>query len=295
MFSVRERPPTIVEDSSDSNQECQEVLDIEDMGNGNKSSSASKPILVTTTTNNRRSNDENAAPPGSGGGGSKRKHSEIDNTPRPKCNWREVLGPAPKLADAGLQTWLKFQKRKWLLQIEFRQQCKSNVDRARTAAGLAPVGNISRSITNFVQKSTNSKMQKPWQILRIAEQSNSIGFFKMWILVDADLFAVSVKINRQFLVNQLKPMEKESSALCRKTSRHLPRCQPVYNLYEYSIPEEMYQRHKVEIMEEFANPNVEGVYELNVPLMFSMLMKLGCVCGVKKSAKLIKVLEKIII
>lgn len=110
----------------------------------------------------------------------------------------------------------------------------------------------------------------------------------MWILVDTDLFAVNVKINRQFLVNQLKPMEKEST-LCRKTNRHLPRCQPAYNLYEYSIPEEMFQRHKCEIMEEFANANVEGVYELNVPLMFSMLMRLGCVCGVKKSAKVYKV------
>lgn len=131
-------------------------------------------------------------------------------------------------------------------------------------------------------------MQKPWQILRISEQANSIGYFKMWILVDSDVFAVNVKVNRSFLVNQLKPMEKEST-LCRKTNRHLPRGQQAYSLYEYTIPEEVFQRHKVEIMEEFANANVEGVYELNVPLMFSSLMKLGCVCGVKRSAKTVKV------
>lgn len=117
----------------------------------------------------------------------------------------------------------------------------------------------------------------------------------MWILVENDLFAVNLKVNRTFLVNQLKPMEKESS-LCRKTSKHLPRCQPAFNLYEYSIPEDMYQKHKVEIMDEFANANVEGIYELNVPLMFRLFMQLGCVCGVKRpnsSSKPLKDLDTV--
>lgn len=112
----------------------------------------------------------------------------------------------------------------------------------------------------------------------------------MWILVEADLFAVSLKVNRNFIVNQLKPMEKESS-LCRKANKHLPRCQTAYNMYEYSIPEDVFQKHKVELMEELANANVEGIYELNVPLMFSMLMRLGCVCGVKKASKTSKAYE----
>lgn len=111
----------------------------------------------------------------------------------------------------------------------------------------------------------------------------------MWILVESDIFAINLKLNRTFFVNQLKAMEKESS-LCRKTNKHLPRCQPAFNLYEYTIPEDVYQKHQVELMEEFSNSaNVEGIYELNVPLMFSLLMKLGCVCAVKKSMKTAKV------
>jgi hypothetical protein len=92
-----------------------------------------------------------------------------------------VLGAAPKL-EAGVKEWLKFQKRKWQLQLEFRQDWKASSasDRAKANAtnggsNGGSIGNISRSITNFVQKTANTKMQKPWQILRISEQPNSAG------------------------------------------------------------------------------------------------------------------------
>jgi len=89
---------------------------------------------------------------------------------------------------------------------------------------------------------------------------------------------------RIFYVNQIKPPEKESS-LCRKANKHLPRSQVSYNLYEYSIPENLFQKNRNEIMAEFSNANVEGVYELNVPLIFNLLIRLGCVCSLKKNTK----------
>ena len=89
---------------------------------------------------------------------------------------------------------------------------------------------------------------------------------------------------RVFYVNQIKPPEKESS-LCRKANKHLPRSQMSYNLYEYSIPENLFQKNRNEIMAEFSNSNVEGVYELNVPLIFNLLIRLGCVCSLKKNTK----------
>jgi DNA polymerase epsilon subunit 1 len=255
-----------------------EVLDIEDtLGSSDKK----KPVLITSRS--KSSNDENSAP--SNGTITKRKRSEISTAEEslPKYNWREVLGPAPKLAEAGVKEWLKFQKRKWKLQLEFRQEVKMSRVDSRNKVSQS-VGNISRTLTNFVQKTANTKIQKPWQILRILEQANSIGVFKMWVLVECDLFAIQLKVNRTFMVNQYKPLEKESN-MCRKTNKHLPRCQTVHNLYEYSIPEDFFQKHNVEILDEFANPNVEGIYELNIPLMFSLLMKLGCVCGIKKNGK----------
>ena len=187
-----------------------------------------------------------------------------------------------------LMKWHAYQKQKWRLQLELRRQSKLRPNKTSVDSNgqseTSRFPNIGRSITDFVQKSANSKIEKPWQILSISETLTA-GIFKMWILADSEVYSVNLKITRIFYVNQIKPPEKESS-LCRKANKHLPRSQVSYNLYEYSIPENLFQKNRNEIMAEFSNPNVEGVYELNVPLVFNLLIRLGCVCSLKKNTKL---------
>lgn len=49
-----------------------------------------------------------------------------------------------------------------------------------------------------------------------------------------------------------------------QVNRVLPRSNMVYNLYEYSVPEDMYQEHINEINTELSAPDIEGVYETQV-------------------------------
>lgn len=51
---------------------------------------------------------------------------------------------------------------------------------------------------------------------------------------------------------------------CPQVNRVLPRSNMVYNLYEYSVPEDMYQEHINEINTELSAPDIEGVYETQV-------------------------------
>lgn len=44
----------------------------------------------------------------------------------------------------------------------------------------------------------------------------------------------------------------------------LPRSNMVYYLYEYSVPEDMYQEHINEINADLSAPDIEGVYETQV-------------------------------
>lgn len=44
----------------------------------------------------------------------------------------------------------------------------------------------------------------------------------------------------------------------------LPRSNMVYFLYEYSVPEDMYQEHINEINADLSAPDIEGVYETQV-------------------------------
>lgn len=65
-----------------------------------------------------------------------------------------------------------------------------------------------------------------------------------------------------------------SSSLCfHQVSRVLPRSNMVYNLYEYSVPEDMYQEHINEINTELSAPDIEGVYETQVTIFPAQLSR----------------------
>ena len=66
----------------------------------------------------------------------------------------------------------------------------------------------------------------------------------------------------------------------RRVSKVLPRGQPVSHLYEYRVPEYLYQQHAAQLQVALAGRDVLGVYELQVPSLFRMLATLGCVAQV---------------
>lgn len=47
-------------------------------------------------------------------------------------------------------------------------------------------------------------------------------------------------------------------------NRILPRSSVVYYLYQYAVPEDMYQEHINEINADLSAPDIEGVYETQV-------------------------------
>uniref|UniRef100_A0A8C2PPD4 DNA polymerase epsilon catalytic subunit n=1 Tax=Cyprinus carpio TaxID=7962 RepID=A0A8C2PPD4_CYPCA len=69
---------------------------------------------------------------------------------------------------------------------------------------------------------------------------------------------------------------------CGNVNRILPRSGVVYYLYQYAVPEDMYQEHINEINADLSAPDIEGVYETQVPLLFRALVQLGCMCMVNK-------------
>ncbi|KAF6729526.1 DNA polymerase epsilon catalytic subunit A [Oryzias melastigma] len=92
---------------------------------------------------------------------------------------------------------------------------------------------------------------------------------------------MKLNIPRVFYVNQKVPKQEEG-ATYKKVNRMLPRSNMVYYLYEYSVAEDMYQEHINEINADLSAPDIEGVYETQVPLLFRALVQLGCVCMVNK-------------
>lgn len=108
---------------------------------------------------------------------------------------------------------------------------------------------------------------------------------KLWALVGHDLHQIKLKVPRIFYVNQrLARPEPENNVttMWKKCNRILPRSRPVFNLYEYAVPEELFREHSQELMADLSTPDIEGIYETQMSLEFRALIRLGCVCSVDR-------------
>uniref|UniRef100_A0A4W3JDP1 DNA polymerase epsilon catalytic subunit n=1 Tax=Callorhinchus milii TaxID=7868 RepID=A0A4W3JDP1_CALMI len=199
-------------------------------------------------------------------------------------SWREILGPPPPLGTTKDErlVWLRYHKKKWELQARQRKERRK---RRKLDGGEAAIGRPIRdgpatSLSSFLRRTARTILDMPWQIVQIAETSHP-GLFKLWAVVGSDLHCIKLNIPRLFYVNQRIP-KAEDGAVFKKVSRILPRSNIVYNLYEYAVPEDMYQEHINEINADLSAPDIEGVYETQVPLLYRALVQLGCVCMVSR-------------
>uniref|UniRef100_A0A8C3Y6J6 DNA polymerase epsilon catalytic subunit n=1 Tax=Catharus ustulatus TaxID=91951 RepID=A0A8C3Y6J6_CATUS len=200
-------------------------------------------------------------------------------------SWREILGPPPPLGTNKEEhlVWLRFHQKKWELQARQRQERRKRQrleDGGVVACGGAVRDALSKGLGSYLRRTARSILDLPWQIVQIAETSQP-GLFRLWAVIGSDLHCIKLSIPRVFYVNQRIPKPEEGTAY-RKVNRILPRSNLVYNLYEYSVPEDMYQEHINEINADLSAPDIEGVYETQVPLLFRALIHLGCVCMVSR-------------
>lgn len=75
-------------------------------------------------------------------------------------------------------------------------------------------------------------------------EGGSPGLFKLWVLVGIELHQLKLTIPRVFYVNQRVSRPEDSGLYWKKCNRILPRGRPVLNLYQYTIPEELYKQHE---------------------------------------------------
>nr|CAD7570292.1 unnamed protein product [Timema californicum] len=249
------------------------MCDIEDMRQSENARTEAGPVIHTT----------------------KRKRGTPERTESQSSmltqSWREVLGPPPSLGTTKEErlAWIEYQKKKWALQAQ--QRSGKNVNKKRSChstevGGGGVVRNPSTgTLGGFLRRAQRTLLDTPWQVIQVCELSHP-GLFRLWALVGQELHQVKLVVPRIFYVNQRLPRNDttEDAPLWRKCSRILPRSRPVFNLYEYSVPEELYKQHSQELMADLSTPDIEGIYETQVSLEFRALLRLGCVCAVERSA-----------
>ncbi|XP_059098833.1 DNA polymerase epsilon catalytic subunit A-like [Tigriopus californicus] len=275
MFTVQAKKAPVLSEDQDMFEETPQESseDIEDVGR--------KPLgLKNVAVNSKRKRDDVAGP-------------TKENWTK---SWKEVLGDPPPRSK--VREWIEFQKKKWAHQALQKAQAQKKRSKGQEdfgcgigGRGVIRTGNHS-TLGGFLRKAQRTLLDTPWQVIQIVETVQP-GLFKVWALVGSDLHMIKLVVPRVFYVNQRNPKEAgDTGGLWRKVQKTLPRAHPVMNLYEYRVPEDIYRQHASDLVTDLSTPDIEGIYETQVPLDFRALVDLGCLCMVDKAkAKDLKVGE----
>ncbi|KZT02860.1 DUF1744-domain-containing protein [Laetiporus sulphureus 93-53] len=135
-----------------------------------------------------------------------------------------------------------------------------------------------------------------WDIVQI-RPTKIHGHFNMWLSVGGDLVCIPLRIPREFYLHLRTPAGldqfHESLYSCEKVVRGLPRDMPCVNLYKITVREEIYvdgQEHFIDLTND---PIVDGVYELQLPLVMRALLRLGKTCATSISGMTLNRAESI--
>ena len=168
---------------------------------------------------------------------------------------QESLEPQPETAPRrGNLTWKKDYS-KWLESARLLQFSKLFAGTSNPAEGASRMFG-----------SRNLRTMHRWDIVQI-RQGDRPGRYDLWLSVKGELHLIPLRIPREFYVHLRTPREDQfetSEYSAQKVTRTLPHDRPCLNLYKLSVREELY----VESQEHFVNltnePNVDGVFELQV-------------------------------
>ncbi|KAJ8327871.1 DNA polymerase epsilon catalytic subunit [Batrachochytrium dendrobatidis] len=213
-----------------------------------------------------------------------------------------------ELVETDYLQWLAISKQRWrtkqLAQAELKQaQAKgarnsSNIDISETAKPKRRIGSTvyttyaGHSSKRFKSGSSTSATMYAGssgvQLLEIVE-SEIAGTFILWVLFSSGIQQVRLNVPRRLYMNSKVSdpgkLPNHPQLTVTKRSRILPRNHTCHHLYELEMPESFYIENNSLFAALFNHPDVDGVYETNVTLLFRALIQMGCLCEVSKSSR----------
>ncbi|KAL6577446.1 DNA polymerase epsilon catalytic subunit A [Orobanche minor] len=183
--------------------------------------------------------------------------------------------------------WLELRKRKWKDIREKRKRQRLNNSKT---SNLSNGGDVPRSVLNYKQaQGVNSYFQRHdlaitrchWQIIQFVPSALP-GQFSAWVVVEGIMRKIPIQTPRVFYLNSKAPVTEEFPG--RRANKILPHGHKSYNLIEVTIDEDQFRTESKKLAAHLADPEVEGIYETKIPLEFSAILQIGCVCKVDKSA-----------
>ncbi|EIW75641.1 DUF1744-domain-containing protein [Coniophora puteana RWD-64-598 SS2] len=190
----------------------------------------------------------------------KRKPVARQETPEEEEAPVDVPLPNP---ERNYSAWIKAIKPRWKRRREARW------------------GDATASAVPSMFKGVKVRTARRWDIIQI-RPSKILGRFNLWLSVDNSVVSIPLRIPREFYLHfKTPPRDNLFHAeyySCAKVVRHLPRNFQCNNLYKVSVKEDTYQEIEEHFTDLTNDPNVDGVFEMQVPLELRAIIRLGKSC-----------------
>jgi DNA polymerase epsilon subunit 1 len=181
----------------------------------------------------------------------------------------EEVAPDPEVDYSG---YIRVMRKVWKMKRLERAK-------VRKAGGPRQDG----SIASHIRNQTLNLNARQWDILQIASTSRP-GEFRLWLAIDGTFQSVRLRVPREFYLN-FKNMPAAGTFSDRyqaaSVARVLPRGQPSRHLYRIQVDESLFTEGEAHFSSMINNPNVDGAFELQVPLVVRALLGLGMACALK--------------
>lgn len=176
-------------------------------------------------------------------------------------------------------SWLKYQKKKWRIQKHARAR-RNHLFGEDHSVGSDAIASVLRNQAELLYTST-------WQVLQV-RSTGKRGELQAFVLIDRKIHSMKVKVPRQLFVN-LKGPEPLKVSLddyrVEKVKHTLPNGRPSSHLFRMTMPERSFLRDRIKLDAAFNDPNVDGVYERQVPLEMRAVLELGNLCTFDQKQK----------
>ncbi|KAH9975457.1 hypothetical protein BGW80DRAFT_1486180 [Lactifluus volemus] len=160
----------------------------------------------------------------------------------------------------------------WIKAMRLRWKQRRSVRTASADSTMVP------SMFRGVAK---HKSMSRWDIVQL-RPTRSPGRYDLWLNVDGELTSIPLRIPREFYlhlrVDSPDTLFRTDLYAWEKVTRSSPRNMPCTNLYKITTREDVYQENQEHFVDLTNHPNVDGVFELQVPLAIRGILKLGKTC-----------------
>lgn len=183
--------------------------------------------------------------------------------------------------------WLELKKRKWKETREKRKRQRSGTNLVNGVPEM-PCKRVKHGksqgrmgLNSLFQKQQSALTSSHWQIIQLVPTSKHGQLFA-WVVADGFMHKIPITVPRVFYLKYKASVTEDFPG--KTVNKIVPHGQHS-NLIEVEIEEDQFRTESRKLAVHLADPEVEGIYETKVPLMFNTILQLGCVCKLDKTAK----------